>query len=368
MDPAVAFVDVYSSFSIVIGDRVDAQPTSQLNEDESLAILSTVGLTVRDHKLVKKLGGAQKMIASDLGQRLIAGLKFPSLRQWFDDFYRRGGFLLSLVNSPSSRLFLWSGGPLAFFGLGARSVAYAESVVAIVGSRTPSCEGSVATKNLARNFAEHDITVVSGGAWGVDQIAHRAALDHGGATIAIMGTVIKKAPPDFLNHERAAIIYPYGPFVTQRKFMFVTRNRYVANCANAVVIVQGKARSGTLHTAKFARAQKIPLYAVPGADNNPLSFVPNTLISRGHARVVDDGDELVRSIFGKRRRALKVMLKKIDEEPIVLRLLAEHHQMDLDSLVRITKIPAWDLHMELLSYELDGRVMRRGGQFLLTGS
>lgn len=368
MDPAVAFVDVYSSFSIVIGDRVDAQPTSQLNEDEALAILSTAGLTVRDHKLINKLGGAQKMIASDLGQRLIAGLKFPSLRQWFDDFYRRGGFLLSLANSPSSRLFLWSGGPLAFFGLGARAVVYAERVVAIVGSRTPSPEGITATKDLARILAEQDITVVSGGAWGVDQIAHRAALDHGGCTIAIMGTTLKKAPPDFLDHERAAIIYPYGPFLIQRKFMFVTRNRYVANSSNAVVIIQGKAGSGTLHTAKFAKAQQIPLFAVPGADNNPLSFVPNSLIARGHARVVDGGDELVRSLFGKQRRAPKVAHRNIDEEPLVLRLLAEHHHMALDDLVRITKISGQDLHMELLSYELAGRVMRRGGQFLLTGN
>lgn len=208
---------------------------------------------------------------------------------------------------------------------------------------------------------------------GIDSTAHRAAHK----TIVVSGLRCDfKKETRFLDRKNLAIIYPFGPFLPQGKYMFLERNRYVAALACAVVIVQGKRGSGTFHTANVAKSLGIPIFVVPGAVDDPLAFVPNHLLEMGEAKAMVDVAQFALSLVTNLNIAPKktLMVPKKQEKnkektlPYLLQLINDHqNNMGFDELLAITKKSFADLQRELLDYEMAGRVVKRGSQFVLTG-
>ncbi len=160
--------------------------------------------------------------------------------------------------------------------------------VAIVGSRKPTAYGKEVTYQLAYDIAKHGIVVVSGLALGVDAIAHRAALDAGGKTLAVLANGVDNIYPatnrdlasDVLAHE-GAIISEYEPGTEARDFQFLERNRIVSGLSDAIIVTEAAARSGTLSTAAHALEQGREVFVVPGNITSPLSAGCNNLIKQG---------------------------------------------------------------------------------------
>lgn len=162
--------------------------------------------------------------------------------------------------------------------------------VAIVGSRSVSPYGRQVTEQLTGKLAERGIVIISGLAIGVDAIAHRAALDAGGLTIAVLPGPVESIYPSTnirLGEEilttRGALIseYALGEFEHTYKQHFIARNRLVAGLAQAVLITEAAEKSGSLHTARFALEQGKDVLAVPGNITMITSVGTNNLIKAG---------------------------------------------------------------------------------------
>ncbi len=170
--------------------------------------------------------------------------------------------------------------------------------VAIVGARAPTRVGLEVACRLARDLAEHGVGIVSGLARGIDAAAHRGALDAGGTTAAILGCGPEQVYPRE-HTELAAVIAQRGVVLSElpvgappAKHHFPLRNRLISALARAVVVVEARARSGSLVTARHAADQGRDVLAVPGAVGAPTSEGPNQLLRAGAWPVLDASDVL----------------------------------------------------------------------------
>lgn len=171
--------------------------------------------------------------------------------------------------------------------------------VAIVGSRKVTAYGREVTRQLAADLARTGVVVVSGLAIGVDSIAHKAALDAGGLTLAVLPGGLGQIYPSShtqLAHQildqGGALVSEYAPDVHPQKWFFVERNRLVSGLSHALLVTEAAEKSGTLHTANFALDQGREVLAVPGNITSPLSRGTNNLIRIGATPVTSAQDIL----------------------------------------------------------------------------
>ena len=193
------------------------------------------------------------------------------------------------------------GAPVWLFVAGTGSPARRSPAVAVVGTRRPSLDGARTAHRLGAALAEAGIVVVSGLARGIDQAAHRGALDGGGSTVAVLGTGLGVDYPARTAELREAIATS-GALVTElvpgtgpRPWQFLERNRIISGLADATVVVEGRETSGALQTARLAGGQGREVWAVPGSINAPTSAAPLALLRDG-ARPMTSIGELVASL------------------------------------------------------------------------
>lgn len=175
-------------------------------------------------------------------------------------------------------------------------------VVAIVGTRKPSAYGKEVTCELAYALAKRGVTIVSGLAFGVDAIAHQAALEANGRTIAVLANGLHTVYPaahrqlaDRIIESGGVVISEYPAGTPARPFQFLARNRIISGLADAVIVTEAAARSGTLSTVAHALEQNKEVFAVPGTITSPLSVGSNRLIAQG-AHPCLEADDVLRVI------------------------------------------------------------------------
>lgn len=175
--------------------------------------------------------------------------------------------------------------------------------IAIVGTRKPTPYGKDITYKLASDLAKKGIVIISGLALGVDGIAHTAACDAGGITLAVLPSGLPNIYPashrglaERILKTGGALISEYEETATNAyQSNFLERNRIVSGLADAILITEAAARSGTLNTAAHALAQGKEIFVVPGNITSPMSAGCNALIKQG-ARVVTDVDDIIEHI------------------------------------------------------------------------
>jgi DNA processing protein len=171
--------------------------------------------------------------------------------------------------------------------------------VAIVGTRKPTPYGKEVTQTLSYELAKKGIVIISGLALGIDGIAHTAALEAGGTTIAVLANSVDTVYPrthqglaEKILAQNGAILSEYEPPRDARGYQFLARNRIISGLADAVVIVEAAARSGTLSTAMHALEQGKEVFVVPGNITSPLSRGCNQLLKQGAHPVTQAEDIL----------------------------------------------------------------------------
>ena len=241
--------------------------------------------------------------------------------------------------------------------------------VAIVGTRKPSAYGREITTKIASECAKNGIVVVSGLALGIDSIAHRAAIDSGGKTIAVLANGVDKIYPR--SHEdlgqkilqtNGVILSEYPNNTPARPWQFLARNRIVSGLADAVVIIEAASRSGTLSTANHALDQGKEIFAVPGNITSPLSAGCNQLIKNGAnplTSVEDLLDFLIPDRFEKQTQLFKGDTR---EENVVLEFLSKNGTTSSDTIIKQTKLSASEFNQAITMLELKGLVLNNGGE------
>jgi DNA processing protein len=166
--------------------------------------------------------------------------------------------------------------------------------VAVIGSRNPTAGGKDNARDFAGELARRGLVITSGMAAGIDSIAHEAALDAGGTTVAVMGTGLDLVYPtagEALAERirgHGALVSEFPPGTRARRAHFPARNRIISGLSLGVLVIEAGLRSGTLITARLAGGQGREVFALPGSIHNPLA--------KGCHRLIRDGARLVESV------------------------------------------------------------------------
>ena len=221
--------------------------------------------------------------------------------------------------------------PIALFIRGSRVELLQSIPLGVVGTRRPTPYGTAATERLSADLAHAGLTIVSGMARGIDTAAHRAALDIGGDTIAVLGCGVDLVYPAE-NRKLSAEIAEKGLVVSEFPMgspaypqNFPIRNRIISGMSVGVLVVEGAQYSGSAITAKMALEQQREVFAVPGSIMSKMSWGPNLLIKQGAKLVQEWNDVLVelpsdirRALIGKAQARLGVMSLELNGEPALL--------------------------------------------------
>ena len=240
--------------------------------------------------------------------------------------------------------------------------------VAIVGTRRSTAYGRQVTRGLATALARSGITIVSGMARGIDAEAHRAALEAGGHTIAVLGCGIDHIyPPE--HRKLAAQIVAQGALVSDYPLgtppegtNFPPRNRIISGLSLGTLVTEAGKRSGALITANFASEQGRDVFAVPGSIFAPASAGTNALIQDGAKvtlRPEDVLEELNLTMVTEHTEARQV-LPAGEPEATLLKHLS-HEPTHVDELGQRLSMPISDVTSALTLMELKGMVRQVGG-------
>lgn len=240
-------------------------------------------------------------------------------------------------------------------------------VVSIVGSRGVTPYGRQVTIKFATELAKRGIAIVSGLALGVDAIAHQAALDAGGYTLAVLPSPVQAVYPASnrqlakrILDQGGALISEYGEDDRSEAFKarFIERNRLVAGLADVLLITEASEKSGTMHTANFALEQGRTVMAVPGNITSPTSSGTNNLIKAGALPVTEVEDILSALGLDGKTTQLEI-LAATPEEQVVLELL-KHGITDSALLLVQSQLAPTIFNQTLTMLEITGKIRPLG--------
>lgn len=240
--------------------------------------------------------------------------------------------------------------------------------VAMVGTRGASVYGKEAARRIAGDLVAAGVTIVSGMARGIDAVAHRAALDCGGRTIAVLGSGLDVIYPP--EHTRlAAEIATHGVLISEYALgsqpeaaNFPPRNRIISGLSRGVIVVEAGDRSGALITSDFAAEQGREVFAVPGSIFNRVSQGTNRLIRSGAHPVLSATDvlEQLHLESAAQHAEARLLLPADETEALVLGALSDEPR-HVDEVGRVVKLPIAVVSSTLALMELKGMVRQVGG-------
>jgi DNA processing protein len=243
-----------------------------------------------------------------------------------------------------------------------------EWAVGVVGTRRATLYGKQVARMLGQDLARSRVTVVSGLARGIDSIAHQAALDAGGRTIAVMACGLDRVYPPEHRHlaraimERGALVSDYPVGTPPEAGNFPPRNRIISGLSLGVVVVEAGAKSGALITSDFAEEQNREVFAVPGSIVSRNSAGCNRLIQDGAKMVLSIEDileELNLTMIEHQSEARAVL--PADQTEAQLLALISDAPVHMDEICRSSQLPIQQVSSTLAMMELKGMVRQIGG-------
>lgn len=237
--------------------------------------------------------------------------------------------------------------------------------LAVVGSRKVSAYGRAVTEQLVQAISRKGVVIVSGLALGVDSIAHRACLDAGGQTIAVLPSglsyIYPRSHEGLARHivkQGGALVSEQPPHARPMKHHFIARNRLIAALADAILITEAAEDSGSLHTASFALELGREVMAVPGPITSSQSVGTNNLIKSG-ARVVVSAQDISDALGLQASPKTPKAMGSNPAEYVVLQLLADGLH-DADELLARSNLEPQLFQQTLSMLEITGRARPAG--------
>lgn len=244
---------------------------------------------------------------------------------------------------------------------------------AVVGTRRCTSYGEKICQRITQDLTRAGLGIVSGMARGIDTQAHKACLEQGGKTVAVLGTGIDKKsiyPKSNLNlykqivNNSGAVLSEYPPGTKAERYHFPERNRIISGLSVGILVVEAPEKSGALITADWAKKQGRPLFAVPGSVFSIVSQGPNALIKKGAFAATCARDILIKlnleqETVQKKIEALGPEEKKITD---VLQKGAAH----IEDIIRQTGIGPKRVSTILSRMEIEGKVENLTGNTFIS--
>lgn len=254
--------------------------------------------------------------------------------------------------------------PKTLYAIG--DVVVTGPAVAIVGTRKPTPYGTAITLELAEKLAKRGVAIISGLALGVDGIAHQGALNVGGRAIAVLASGLDQISPRShrelairILEKNGAIMSENPPGTPPLKWEFLKRNRLVSGLADAVIVTEASARSGTMNTVMHALEQGKDVYAVPGNITSPSSAGCNKLIEQGATPIIDVDAFVERFIPTENMPKQQLLLAENPEEQAILELI-QAGISDADEIQKKTRLDPATFSTTLTMLELRGAIRPLG--------
>jgi len=244
--------------------------------------------------------------------------------------------------------------------------AFSRPSVAIVGTRSATSYGRVCARKFAEEFARHGITVISGGAVGIDAAAHEGAMAMDGSTVAVLACGVDHVYPS--SHaglfqrmkERGALISQFAAGTKPADYKFIMRNHLIASLSSAVVVIEAPTKSGAIRTAGFAAEQGREVFVVPGQIDQ-FGFQGSHALLRDGATLVDHPMQVIEALGIEHRSAPA----KVAPEGVSSKILSvlDANSMPVEKIVELTGLEMSEVLADLTILELEGLVIREHGGF-----
>src|SRR3989344_5175683 len=268
--------------------------------------------------------------------------------------------LLKEINDPPKQL----------YARGNINLLNNHNLLAVVGSRKASTYGKQCIDLLLPQVIRQGIVIVSGLAYGIDSLAHKAAVAEKQPTIAVLGTGIDdksiyprahfKLAQEILEYNGLIISeYPTGSAVY--KGNFPARNRIIAGISEATLLVQAAEKSGSLITGRLALEYNRDVAAVPGNITDPLSAGTNDLISHGATPISKPEDILLLYKIAPGNKEKGAATGSLNDDQLQLFNTLEAKPRHIEDLIVAIQKPSHEVSRLLIELELSGHIQHLGG-------
>ena len=249
--------------------------------------------------------------------------------------------------------------------------------ISIVGTRRYSEYGKQVTEKIIHDLAAYDVTIVSGLAFGIDAIAHKAALKQGLSTIAVLAHGLASLyPPEHgqLSKQilkQGGLITEYVSHVKAEKHQFPIRNRIVAGMSDCTVVTETAVKGGSMITADLANGYHKEVFAIPGRTTDFKSAGCNWLIRNNQAILLENANDLIKTMGWEEKVILsekiqsELFIALTETEQRIIDLLKEREMMHIDVINATTGFPAsrnagalLELEMKDLICSMPGRIYK----------
>lgn len=257
--------------------------------------------------------------------------------------------------------------PCLLYVRGAYDFALERPMIAIVGSRKHTSYGEQASYRLAEDLARAGVIVVSGLAYGIDALAHKAALEAGAETLAVMGngladrSLYPRAHVPLAQRiaEQGALISEYPPDTRANSYTFPARNRIIAGMTLGTVVIEAAEESGSLITASLALDYNREVFAVPGSIFSLASFGTNRLLRQG-AKIVTSVRDILEEFPGLAREETlspapgAAVPKNLSSEEEKILALLSHEPLHVDKIIKAATLETATVNSLLALLEIKG--------------
>ena len=250
-------------------------------------------------------------------------------------------------------------------------------IISIIGTRKPTEYGKQVTEQLVRELAAHQVTVVSGLAFGVDALAHRAALSQGLPTVAVLAHGLDRIYPAphaglarELLHAGGGLLSEFPSGTDPDKHHFPSRNRVVAGMCDATIVIETAIKGGSMITAELANSYNRDVFAIPGRTTDSKSSGCHHLIRHNKAALLVSAEQLLEWMGwipekekSPARNAQRTLFPELNPaQQIIANLLQEKETMHIDELNSRSGLSAGTVAAAILELELQNVIVSLPGK------
>lgn len=247
-------------------------------------------------------------------------------------------------------------------------------IIAVVGTRNNNEYGKTVCEKFVEDLAGENVLIVSGLAFGIDTIAHKAALKNNIETVAVLAHGLDRIYPS-QNKSLAKEMISHGGLLTDfrsetnpDKQNFPKRNRVVAGLCDAIVVIETGIKGGSLITAELANGYNKDVFAIPGRVNDPKSEGCNYLIKSNKACLVTSASDVLENMGWKEykkpsvKKQRELFIELSVEENILVNILQQQDQIHIDQLYLKSGLSSSSVAAALLTLEMQNLVASMPGK------